>query len=756
MTRVESTIRGLLVFGAAWQLLWLLGDSSLRRALVAAPADPASVLIFGAIAAWLVVVVSLYGPRRSMRRAARALTVAMALAAVGGLVLLVYSTSGLDGWFVGASVVNLAAGLAGLVLTRRSGFVVVALIVVVETCVVVAVHFGSDQTRPLAVELIYPLYALALGMASIGARSALIESARRQDRSTNALARQQAALARSEGEDASVSAAETRLHETVLNTLTAIVRGGFGEDPDTRLRLRQRAAESAEVLRLISDGSDISARWTGDLRIDLAGAIVDLENVGMAVELRGVLDLGDERVSVAATNMAAVGSAVREALINVLRHSEATTVIVHGAVKRSRGAHVWRVQVKDNGRGINPRVSGFGIQSIIGDGIASIGGRADVGRRRSGGTQVTIDVPLGASITDLIEDPVSPVRAVGAPVVFAFSAFTIFSIGATWTYVTHPVPNAVAATIFLGVSGLLTFVAMSGRYFRTPWWVALIVWVAVPVMTEMESRASAVANPTGDWSSEIGSAFLFIIVATGPWWAGIGALVSWLIAQELRPIELLQPGTIVIVVAMVMSWQLRRSERVEQEAEAEASEERIALAESQRNLADARRRYADVDNEGVIALLESVAGDELDPTDPAVRETCLREERLIRSVLRLHPERIMLHRDLVRLAVVARDVGVDLSVGATDQVPQSATLTVIHDAEALLRAAESESQARVTLSCEKTECVFRLVVAVSPERLDHIPAGTDVLDRVEGVVVLEERWSAFASEASLHAPLSGT
>ena len=45
--------------------------------------------------------------------------------------------------------------------------------------------------------------------------------------------------------------------------------------------MRERAEESAEVLTLLSEGSMAGPSWTGDLRVDLAGAIVDLEATGV-------------------------------------------------------------------------------------------------------------------------------------------------------------------------------------------------------------------------------------------------------------------------------------------------------------------------------------------------------------------------------------------------------------------------------------------------------------------------------------------
>ncbi|MGA1146781.1 MAG: hypothetical protein ACO3YU_07260, partial [Candidatus Nanopelagicales bacterium] len=54
MTRRQATFRGLAIFAAVWQALWLIGDATLRRIVVASPGDPAVLLLLAAMLAWLV------------------------------------------------------------------------------------------------------------------------------------------------------------------------------------------------------------------------------------------------------------------------------------------------------------------------------------------------------------------------------------------------------------------------------------------------------------------------------------------------------------------------------------------------------------------------------------------------------------------------------------------------------------------------------------------------------------------------------
>lgn len=737
MTRREATFRGLAVFAAVWQGLWLIGDATLRRIVTFNPWDPAVVALLISMLAWVLLWWSLFGPLRSLQRLHVFQVITMAFVVIGGVLLLGESSAvGEDGWFVGASVVNLGAGLAGLYLSRRVGVIVVLAIVTVEVLVVVFVHARASESWPLEVDLVYPFYALALGLASIAARQALMVSAVRQDSVERQLLRQQRARAMNESTSATVITAETRLHETVLNTLTAIVRGGLGADPATARRLAERARESADVLRSIAAGSDVATRWEGDLRVDLVGTIVDLEASGIDVKFEGVLDRDALEGLVDSVTFVAVGTAVREALINALRHSQASNVLVIGDIRRTVDGIWWRVRVSDDGRGFRGAQPGFGIGSIIEDGIRGCGGRVRIKSAR--GTVVTMEIPVAALPNVVDNDSGGALRAIAVPVVSAFTAFTLYTIGATWQYVGSALVNVLTAAVFLGLVAVVLFAVRPDRYELMPWWAATAVLIGVPVMTNLERLVTAQPNPTGDWSSEAGSALLFVVVATGPLWVAPAAAVSWFIAQELTLVELTQPGMFVIVVAALLGWQLRRGRARAQDIGEEVSEERLALAASQEQLAQAGSRYRDVDTSGLIVLLDDLAAGRLDPADDRVRTTCQREERMIRSVLRLHPERVHVHRDLVALASAARDRDIDLSISLVDDIPAAAQLTTRDAARALIQRARPGSQARASITRTDHGCVFRLVVQIESPGLVDLPAASEVVDEAEGLVALEE------------------
>jgi len=170
------------------------------------------------------------------------------------------------------------------------------------------------------------------------------------------------------------------------------------------------------------------------------------------------------------------------------------------------------------------------------------------------------------------------------------------------------------------------------------------------------------------------------------------------------------------------------------------------LAQSQVKLANARQRYADVDTSALIGVLDQIAAADVDPSDPTVVNLCVREERLIRSVLRLHPEFIRMHGDLIALASRARDLGVELSIAASVDVPGDRNLAARDRALQLLSLAQAGSSARVMVSSHSGECVFRLVVEVPSERIESAAAMGEVLDEDAGMVVIEEIWELSSRE----------
>ena len=737
---MTATVRGLVVFGGVWQALWFAGDPALRGTVTAGVRDLASLLIAASIISWLATWVALFGPRRSLVVAQRLQISAMAALAVSGLILTANSVTGADGWLVGASIVNLASGLAGLILARRVAVIVIATMVTVDAVLVSVVVVAGQAGQAWSLAMVYPLYALTLGLACAAARNGLLRSAMDRDDSAAELRNQHRARATSEFADASITSAETRLHETVLNTLTAIDRGGFGSDADTQDRVRERAEESAEVLTLLSEGSMAGPSWTGDLRVDLAGAIVDLEATDVQVHLVGDLSRDVAGGEVDDATYGALASAVRESLINAHRHARANTVTVKGRVVHESRQAQWSVRVEDDGCGVGGSPPGFGISSVIGEGMESVGGRSTVGDDPRGGTRVTLEVPITAFVSERSVNSMSPLRAVGLPMVSAFTLFTAYSALVTWNFAQRPDVNLMALALFLSTATVLFLASRDRRYAWMPAWACVTALVLVPAMMLVEVQAQAVRNPVGDWTSEVSAVFLFVVVATGPRWTGPLAMIAWLIGQEGQLVELAKPGTFVIVIAMVMGWGLRRTYRQTKADRQEAGIERTALAVSRGKVANAQQRYADIDSDALSEMLRGIARGDIDPEDDDVRRTCARYEGMLRSVMRLRPESSMVERDLLRLVVAAHDRDIDLDVVVADNVSGRDGLDTFDDVRRLLDVAVQGSSARATISDDAEGFVFRFVGHVDPTTAARVCDHCEVMDEEQGLVAIEERW----------------
>jgi Histidine kinase-like ATPase domain len=154
-------------------------------------------------------------------------------------------------------------------------------------------------------------------------------------------------------------AAEVRrwLHDEPLQLLECLAR-----DASCRHELRSAAGRTACELRSLVDGSLRVPRAATEL---LAGLCSVVRAAGDAMDADVRLRIGRVERSVTGEPAHALVSAVREALTNVAKHAQATSVEVHCDVSHERTS----IRVVDDGVGFNPqRIDrGFGVrQSIIG------------------------------------------------------------------------------------------------------------------------------------------------------------------------------------------------------------------------------------------------------------------------------------------------------------------------------------------------------------------------------------------------------
>ena len=186
---------------------------------------------------------------------------------------------------------------------------------------------------------------------------------------------------------------ERLLHDTVLNTLTALARDGTSSAAEVLGRCRHDVALMEQVL---SEAAD----WPA------AGLLARIEQVAAEMRGRGLdvrvtaapagaesVPAGVPALAVPAPAAAAVAHAVREALANVLLHAGTPLAWV----EVSLAGHVL-VRVRDAGAGFDPGrldPSRLGVRRSIIERLADAGGAASIRSAPGSGTVVCLRWPRG-------------------------------------------------------------------------------------------------------------------------------------------------------------------------------------------------------------------------------------------------------------------------------------------------------------------------------------------------------------------------
>jgi signal transduction histidine kinase len=198
---------------------------------------------------------------------------------------------------------------------------------------------------------------------------------------------------------------ERLVHDTVLNTLTALARGGGGAAAEVVTRCRQDVALIEAALGgaddLAADGAGSSGdRRAGDLLSQVRAVVADMRARGLTVHLE-VDDAADPAGAVApARVIMAISNAVREALSNVAAHAGTGEAWVSARHLAPEGDPCrLRVVVRDRGTGFDPaRVdrARLGLRRSITERTAECGGQVSIRSEPGQGTEVSLSWPAQA------------------------------------------------------------------------------------------------------------------------------------------------------------------------------------------------------------------------------------------------------------------------------------------------------------------------------------------------------------------------
>ena len=193
---------------------------------------------------------------------------------------------------------------------------------------------------------------------------------------------------------------ERLLHDTVLNTLTALARAGADDPAVVVSRCRQDVALIEDALGDQGDPAADARRAPGDLAREVRAVVADMRGRGLTVHVE--VD-GEGGPVVPARVTAAIANATREALSNVSEHAATGEAWVQVRLTEGAGdAGVpcrLEVTVRDQGAGFDlDRVdlARLGLRRSISERTAECGGQASISSAPGRGTVVRLSWPAPA------------------------------------------------------------------------------------------------------------------------------------------------------------------------------------------------------------------------------------------------------------------------------------------------------------------------------------------------------------------------
>ncbi|MBN8881701.1 MAG: hypothetical protein J0H73_05235 [Salana multivorans] len=658
---------------------------------------------------------------------------ATACAALGGYALVAgYSRHRLPVWFVAGAMAALSAWalVAGghpssvLVLAAcwqtnfaslTAGFlelrgravaqVVLAAVAVAATVALLLQEWGPAMPITVVVTQIAIIVALRWGLRSVLALTATADADVAAAERTMAQAAVTRRLSAQIAEDAAV------LHDTAINTLGAIARGGAATaDVD---QVREQCAHDVVLLdSLVRERRDLAGE-DRTLRDALAAS-------GLPVERRGLDDASLDALTrrLDRRTVAGIVGAVHEARRNATKHSGAASVVVSTAVDAGR----LTIEVRDEGVGFDGDVpEGRGIDRSIATRARAGGFTARIRTAPGAGTSVELGVALrpepdaggtddasGAGEAASTGRPSFPLDVEILLTNLNHRAGLLWGLGVTAVGVVLTVNGGTRRLdVLLPMIAIMALAWLGARTWarRSPTWLGR---TGLIVATCAVFALSAAASGFGtdhviDWQAlaATGPAILLlstrpstrVLVALALAWTGVAAAIAALVLPHSPTAS----GNVAVAgaVGIVFAAFWARAQRVAEALARRTADVRGRAAQAQ--IAEAAERAAqlsylrwvDAGLEPAVALLRAIADGWSNPVDAATRRACDEEERHLRQLLPISPELVHLGHHLVPLLRLARDrsVSCTLRLGDRDTEDEAVALAVSGTIRTVIEAA---------------------------------------------------------------------
>ncbi len=706
---------GLLVFAVVWQAAWMLADDSLWPTVQSNLWE--SMLIVGSWLTWLTVAAGLIMLRQGFRSETlitHAVRLNIVLLVLAATIMSLFSIDPtVNDWITSASIFNLVLGIAGISIRNPEQWFWVSAIFVIE--LLIFIFFGLRYPEELITEsvILYPLYALAIGVAAASAQRGLLHADARSE-SARLLAIEKALQAESALEQSrSIARTQARIHESVLNTLTAIGRGGLPNNREMNEAISHRSSESAEVLRSLSQSKSVKdaeeppgfMEWLGDLIVECSARGIDVTVTGDSDAIPP--SLGEE----------AIMAAIRETFTNAIRHANAQRISLDF---KASGRESYRVTISDDGQGIPDQhifaslserddSPGYGIPVILGRDLRAVGARAVITSHQGSGTRVSIEYSHSHHLLRRLtkRSPI-PTSVVVAPVLLTWLLFSAVNIALVIGSYQEPWLNLIAFALILLFS--LGAIALS-RSGDLPWWL-IFIGIAVAAFTySLENHAGqdVTASPWSEWSSEAIVAMFFVLSAASTWWAWIFVGIAWLVIQGGFPGELFAPGFVLIMAGGFLGFVLRRLDTTRQRSLESVARDSMSASVSRLQMYGRSDRFSQCDLDGIADFLDGVASGEQDWKSASVQHECAVLEAYLRNVVM--NEHMVPNSLLFEISELARSQHAVISVvGRNYPVDTDLKNVALEVVQMCVSSMTSTDRGRFSLTNESNNLVLRLVV----------------------------------------------